>query len=210
MGNTERIRAVARRGPAPGVGTRLSSWVVRHERVTDGLIKLKEITLCPASGNGHAPRHGRTADHRAGGGGPSRAGSARGLPDRRAGRDCHRWRPYQGKSRTSPRMRSTGCWMPATWSLWPDSKGGRPRADYHPGPRGSDLTAIALAAALKGRSLPDFTWTSRVSTPPIPGSFRRRGSFPRSFHDELLELAGAGARSCSSARSSSPKFQCHL
>ena len=58
----------------------------------------------------------------------------------------------------------------------------------------SDLTAVALAAVLKADGRAKSTPTSTASIPPIPISAPTRGGSERISYDEMLEMAGLGAK----------------
>jgi aspartate kinase len=98
------------------------------------------------------------------------------------------------KSRTSARRKSTTCSTRATWLSWQGFKGQTSDGQVTTlGRGGSDLTAIALAAALRADLCQIYTDVDGVYTadPRIVPTAKK---LPEISYDEMLELASLGAK----------------
>ena len=165
--------------------------------VTDNLIKMaKEIMPLPSDremdmllATGEQTNH-RADQHRS----PC-TGSIRDFADRRAGGHRDRWRPHQGKNQEhhAP-SRSIDLLDAGNVVIVAGFQGQTIEGQITTlGRGGSDLTAIALAAALKADLCQIYTDVDGVYTadPRIVKSAKKLAEIS---YDEMLELAGLGAK----------------
>ena len=117
------------------------------------------------------------------------------LVHRRAGRPAHRPRPHQGTHHpASPRIASALRWTPAGWRWSPASRAPATSEEITTlGRGGSDLTGVALAAALKADVCEIYTDVDGVYTADpniVPDARKLRAR----VYDEMLEMASLGAK----------------
>jgi aspartate kinase len=197
VANTERIRNVAARvARYHQAGDRVVVVVSAMSGVTDNLIKLareimplpteREMDMLLATGEQTTIALTAMALH-------AQEYPCR-FPHRRPGRDRHRRRPYQGQNpehqpQSHPRIPQRRPCRHRRRIPGPDPEGQITTL----GRGGSDLTAIALAAALKADLCQIYTDVDGVYTadPRIVPDARKLAEIS---YDEMLELASLGAK----------------
>jgi aspartate kinase len=207
VGNTDRIKNVASRvAKYHAQGDKIVVVVSAMSGVTDGLIKLaKDIAPAQRTRDGHAPGHRRTADHRPHGHRSARAEhSRRVLTGAQAGIVTDGVHTKAKIHNITPK-KVHECLNQGNVVIVAGFQGETATGQITTlGRGGSDLTAIALAAALKADLCQIYTDVDGVYTtdPRIVPTAKKLTEIS---YDEMLELASLGAKVMQAARWNSPK-----
>jgi aspartate kinase len=197
VGDVERIKKVAERIKATrDEGNELVVVVSARAGVTNELIaRAKAITEHPERARDrHAPRHRRAGDHRAHRDGAARRRRRRRELHRRAGGHFHRHactrRPRSRRSTPKPSSRTS---RPGKVIIVAGFQGINDDGQITTlGRGGSDLTAIALAAAVQADKCEIYTDVDGVYT--ADPRVVKRQKLTEISYDEMLELASSGSK----------------